>query len=302
MTEKQRIASLARTVASLTAQLAVARKGKAVIPKGPRRTFAKGFCRVIVTDTHGSSIDPRAAKAFLDDLEQINPAEVVMLGDHIDCGGFLAPHLRDDYVAELAYTVEGDVGAANEFLDSVQSRAPGAKIHYLEGNHEFRIQKFVVDQARGNVFDASWLAKMFSPPAVLNLQKRKITYYPQEGIYFDTENRGVIQLGKCRFMHGRYCTKNAAKSHLDEYVCNIVFGHTHRADSYIRRTMDDTFGAWNPGCLCITQPYYQHTANTHHTHGYGLQVVQGDGSFLHLNIPIIAGRSYLSPLASQLAA
>ena len=302
--ERAKVKRLERTIEELERQLHDARASKFRLPSGKPRTSSgrKSFCRVIVPDSHGCLIDAAACKAFLDDLEKIDPQEIVMLGDHLDCGGFLAQHHTMGYIAETRYTFEDDCSAANQFLDAIQKQAPNAAIHYLEGNHERRIETWIVDQTLRNLADAKFLHSMFSTTSVLGLNERGIRFYPQGKVNGGTNIPAIMQLGKCRFTHGIYTTKNAAKSHVDEYVCNIVFGHTHRADSYTRRTVDDTYSAWNPGCLCVQQKYYMHSRNTHHTHGYGLQAVQGDGGFLHLNIPIIDGVSYLKPLASQLGA
>jgi hypothetical protein len=54
--------------------------------------------------------------------------------------------------------------------------------------------------------------------------------------------------------------------------------------------------AWNPGCLCQLQPLWCHTRPTDWNHGYGVQSVLPSGEFLHINVPIIEGRSLLMPI------
>jgi hypothetical protein len=95
--------------------------------------------------------------------------------------------------------------------------------------------------------------------------------------------------------------KHAASVHLIKFGGNVVYGHTHRADSFVDRTVTEgVIGAWSPGCLCKLQPYWMHTNLTGWSHGYGLQLVAGDGSFLHINVPIIDGRSYLVQLTERI--
>ncbi len=72
-------------------------------------------------DSHGCFIDGAALNAFLGDLEAIKPAEVIMLGDHLDCGGFLAQHQTIGFVAESDYSYAEDVAACNQFLDAIRS-------------------------------------------------------------------------------------------------------------------------------------------------------------------------------------
>ena len=128
---RARIKSLEKQVDQLTSQLQDCRRAKFSIPKAGGKVGRpnKSYCRVVVPDSHGSYLDGPAARAFLNDLEQINPAEIVMLGDHLDCGGFLAQHHTLGYIAQGEYTFEHDVAAANKFLDEIQERAPHATIH-----------------------------------------------------------------------------------------------------------------------------------------------------------------------------
>jgi hypothetical protein len=86
--------------------------------------------------------------------------------------------------------------------------------------------------------------------------------------------------------------KHAAHSHLGKFGGNVVFGHTHRTDSMLVRTIKEgTIGAWNPGCLCRLQPLWMHTQPTDWSHGYHVQIVEPSGKFLPINIPIIDGWS-----------
>lgn len=287
-------------VERLHKQLDDMRKSRFRLPTGKPKGRKKGsFCRVIIPDSHGCYIDPLAAKAFLSDLEQIAPAEIVMLGDHLDASGFLAEHHTLSFIPETTYTFADDEAATNQFLDAIQERAPGARIHYLEGNHERRIEKWIVDKTIKNPADATFLKNLFSVETVLGLSKRGIEHYEQGKFYHDLPLPSTIKLGHCYFTHGEYTSKHAAAAHLSKYGGNVVFGHTHRRDSFFQRTVKEgQMGAWNPGCLCLIQRLWNYTNLTNWAHGYGLQAVQKDGSFLHINVPIIDGVSYLQPLAS----
>lgn len=269
--------------------------------KGRKRSKGARFCRVCIPDSHGTGIDPKAARALLDDLEIIKPAEVVMLGDHLDCGGFLAQHHTVGYVSQTGYTFEEDVQAANQFLDNVQQRVGRASYHYIEGNHERRLENWCVTQALKNGQDAQYLLSMFSADVVLNIQKRGMRWVKQNEYYDDVPLPATIKLGNCFFTHGSSTSKHAAHAHLQKFGGNVVYGHTHRMDSYFMRTVKTGgIGAWSPGCLCKLQPSWQHTNPTDWAHGYGLQLVMDDDDFLHINVPIIAGKSLLAPLIDAL--
>lgn len=285
-------------------QLLQSRESKIRIPMTPaKRKSTKQsdtFCRIIIPDSHGSSIDPASAAAMLADIAVLCPTSIIMLGDHIDCGGFLAQHHTIGYVAQSEYTFEEDCHAANQFLDQIQAAAPHARIEYLEGNHERRIENWCTTQALKNKTEARFLSSLFSTASVLHLVKRGIEFYQQGKFYDGLRIPATIRRDGCYFTHGEYTSRNAAASHLAKYNANIWYAHTHRMDMATKRTVKDgLIGAWNPGCLCLLQPLWQHTNLTDWGHGYGLQLVRAGFGHLNLQIPIIDGVSYLEPLVSR---
>lgn len=297
--DTSRIKDLEKLIDIQAEQIERMRSANYKMPVGVRMGSAGGsFCRVVIPDTHGNIADTAALAAMLGDLEVIQPSEVVMLGDHLECGGFLAQHHTLGYVAQTEYTFEQDVAATNALLDAIQSITKGAPIDYLEGNHERRIESWCVTQSLRNSEDAEYLRRMFSASAVLSLEARGIRWIRQGVFYDGISIPATIKKGHCYFTHGSSTAKHAASVHVAKFGANIVFGHTHRADGHMTRNVKDgLIGAWNPGCLCALQPLWQHTNPTEWSHGYGLQLVNGDGSFLHINVPIIDGKSYLEPLA-----
>ena len=263
--------------------------------------------RVIVPDSHGCFVDPLAASAMLADIAMLKPSSIILLGDHLDCGGFLAEHHTWGYVAETDYTFEDDCQATNQFLDALQSAAPQATIEYLEGNHERRIEKWIVTdvlkKGKGSSSSVKTLNALFSTETVLQLDKRKIPIYKQGQWYDGCHVPGTILRDNCYFTHGQFTSKAAAAAHLAKYNSNIWFGHTHRMDMATKRTVaSGPIGAWNPGCLCQLQPFWMHQNLTDWVNGYGIQLVQKGLGHLNLQIPIIDGVSYLSPLIRRGAA
>lgn len=268
-----------------------------------RKASAKGdFVRVIIPDTHGCHVDRKAVEALLGDLDTLQPREVIMLGDHLDCGGFLAQHHTLGHVAETAYSFHDDVAACNYLLDELQTAAAGAEFCYLEGNHERRIEQWCVTQAlkNGNPKDAAYLASLFSVEAVLSLEQRGIQLIKQGQWYDGLRIPATIKRGRCYFTHGTRTGVHAAKQTLGDFGGNVVFGHTHRIQQHQSWTVGGgDIAAWNVGFLAKIQPYWRHSAPTGWSHGYGVQFVKESGEFLHLTVPIIDGTSFLLPLADK---
>lgn len=302
--ERKRVAQLEKLVDKQQDRIDKMLKTRFKLPASKKTKGKTGsYTRIIIPDTHGAKIDPLAAAAFFADLEFLAPSvkEVVMLGDHLDAGGFLAQHHTLGYVAETEDTFEDDVVATNLLLDRVQSTCPEAEIHYIEGNHERRIERWCVTQALANRRDSAYLHRLFGVEAQLNLEKRNIRHYKQGVFYDDCRIPATFRLGRCFFTHGSRVGQNPAKLMLSDFGGNVVFGHVHRIDMAASRSVKDgEVGAWSPGCLCKLQPMYAHTQVTKWAHGYGLQFVNGGGDFLHINVPIIEGKSYLVPLAQRI--
>ncbi len=296
------VGSLKQQLSHATAQierLEKTKKAKVVVAKAARRRASGDIVRVVIPDTHGAKASHDALAAMLADIATLDPQEIILLGDHVDCGGHLAQHLVMGYVAETAYSYEDDVAAANTFLDALRKAAPSAKIEYLEGNHERRVETWCITQTLRHTKDAEGLRKLYAPEFRLFLNDRGIPYYRSGVFYDDLPVPGVIRRGKCYFFHGFSTARGATAATLEKIAGNCVFGHTHRAQSDVQRKVGvGVIGSWNPGCLCELQPLWQHTNPTDWTHGYAVQLATKEGDFLHLNIPIIGGKSLFASLVN----
>ena len=259
---------------------------------------SSSLVRLIVPDSHGSHVDEAAMAAMLRDAAGLNVNEIVLIGDHMDCGGTFNAHQRT-YTNELTESYEDDAGACNRLLDGLAKACPKARGWYLEGNHEQHVERWASRQFVSRK-DAEGLLARYAPAAVLRLRTRGITYIKRSEFYMGLSIPGTIRLGKCFFVHGISHSKNCAERHLNRFGASVVFGHVHRSQSVVSRTVaSDGHGAWCPGTLAKLQPLYRHTEPTEWTHGYGLQFVTREGRFMHLNVPLIRGESLLSGLIKR---
>ena len=295
-----RIAKLESELEHTNSTLERTRKARRAKLPAPNRVTARlpgDKVRVLIPDTHGAKVSKPALAAVLADIKTLNPHEVILLGDHVDCGGFLAQHHVMGYVAETEYSYEEDLEHANAFLDALRQVAPNAKIEYIEGNHERRVETWCVTQTLRHTRDSEALRRLYAPEFRLDLGKREIAYYRQGVFYDDLPIPGVIKRGNCYFFHGISTSKNAVATTVSQIAGNCVFGHTHRSQSEIvRRVGSGVIGSWNPGCLCELQPLWTHTAPTNWTHGYAVQLVAPSDRFLHLNIPVLDGQTHFTQL------
>lgn len=270
----------------------------------PSKIDPKGetMIRVCAGDVHGMRCDRDAVNTFLSDVKLLDPDEVVLGGDIVDCGGWLAKHHTIGYVAEMDYSYQEDIAVANEFLDRLQEVAPRAVIHYLAGNHEVRLERWIVDQVVGNNRDAEFLRKHFSPESLLRLKDRGIAYYEREEVHEQGLPRGWIKLGNMHFTHSLSYSKNAARDAAGKTAGNVTYWCTHREDSAtIVFPGVGIVKAFNPGCLCSMQPIWKVSFPTEWSQGYGIDVISGDGNFQRIQVPIWRGKSLATAMIHRLS-
>lgn len=299
-------ASLKKQLAEAVGALEAARNAKPP-PRSPNKgaSLRADHVRVFAGDLHGYYQDVDAVKAFMSDMKLLQPREICLLGDMLDCGGFLAQHLTLGFVAEGEYTFEQDVAAANDFLTRLQKVYPKARITYLEGNHEHRLEKWCITQTLRNSKDARMLYEHFNPVTVLSLRQRGIRYVTQSEFADGVSIRGTVRYGHsgCEVYatHGITACKHAAFRHVERFGGNVVYGHTHRADSAIINTVASTIiGAWSPGCLSQRVRLWNHQNQPDSwTRGYHVQFVSKSGLFQPVNVSIVGGASLMHSLLKK---
>ena len=279
-----------------------ARKAK---PKAPAIRKASAFKRgdiveVILSDVHGSKQCPKAVAAALADIKMLNDSlgvdRVILLGDILDVGGFLAEHHTLGFIPETSDGgYEADIAAANAFLNQLEKAAPTAagNVHYIAGNHEHRVDRWILRQKLARQEDINFLQRQFGAEHVLKLADRGISYYPYGQVNEGYSVRGWCNFDNLHFTHKVSNARNAAYSALGTTTGNIIFGDTHRQDYHPVSDQEGNLrAAWNTGCLCEPQPYYAQTRNTGWTHGYCVRFIdKAADSFQMIQILIDRGRS-----------
>jgi predicted phosphodiesterase len=248
--------------------------------------------RVVVPDSHGCFIDPKAAKACLDIIRKVKPDEIVHLGDAVDASGIFSK-FAPQYVREKSYSYKNDIDAARAFLTDIGKSAPSATKFFLYGNHEDHAERFIAATFASRV-DAEMAMPSFDPAVLLGLKELGYFCLRRSEQHGGMATRGVLSLEGCHFAHGLTACVHAASKHLDIMGDSIAFGHTHRAQMLTKRRPNGlTITAQCPGTLAKLNPLYQHGTPNTWSHGVGLQFV--DRGQLHaFNIPIINGKWFLT--------
>lgn len=264
------------------------------VPK-PKIRRAEKEDRVIVIwpDVHGAKQDQAAVAAFLGDVKRLDPDEGVGLGDLADCGGFLGAHHVLGFVAETSDTYEEDIEASNKFLDAFQASAPRAGMRLIEGNHEHRVEKWAITTTLRSPRDSKWMRDRVAPDVLLRVKERGARYYRRAETYDGMPVQGATRIGKLGIMHGLLNGNGAPDAVLNKFAMNMVYGHTHKMQSRVKRTGVGMIGAWNLGTLAKLQQFYAHGAPTDHAHGYGVVFMARSGLFQMVPVSIVDGVSLL---------
>ena len=259
------------------------------------------FVRCLAGDIHGMKHDPAAVKAWLRDVKTVDPDEVVILGDYIDCGGFLSEYKATNWVDAYGYSYEEDIEATNAILDSLQEAAPRARIEIIEGNHEDRVERYAVSTNPGSRLAAEAVLKAISPEYLCHLKERGITYYRRGEIHNVPNEPGWIRKGKVLMAHRVGTCRNAAMQSVTKTGQNVFYADTHRADhATIKTPANGRIGAWNFGCLCqAARPLWSRSNYSDWTQGHGVQFVSRSENFLVVPVGIENGESFLTPLLEK---
>lgn len=210
-----------------------------------------GFRRDIQTAQLDAFHDEAAMAAALAVIRQVSPSLVVLLGDFLDFANFGTFELE----AGFALTVQPAIDRAHRFLVEIMAAAPGCEIVLLEGNHDRRLQKATLRNAResfglkrADSQPDEW--PVLSVPFLLRLDELNVEYvggYPA-GIYWLNDRLACVHGSKVR------STGSTAQAVVDDERISVIFGHVHRIEQAhrTRRVRDGhrVSVAASPGCLC----------------------------------------------------
>ncbi len=164
-------------------------------------------------------------------IAAIEPDEVVLGGDYLDCGSI--SHWKENKRLELeGARYKQEIKTANYWLDYIQ-RYTG-KVTYLIGNHEDWIEQYVQKNPQMQGF--------VDLDENLCLTKRGIDVYPLNTLY---------KTGALHWTHGMFTTMHHAKKHYDRLGCSVIYGHVHTHQVWsCNQQMQEPFVSMSIGGLC----------------------------------------------------
>lgn len=209
-----------------------------------------GYRRDILREDYDPFHDEQAMDVALQVVKETQPDVIVNLGDLVDLPEFS----RHPQEPGFARTTQRSIDRAHEWLAQQRASSPDAQIVLLEGNHDRRLEKAIVQNAqsafglqRANVPE-SW--PVLSLPFLLRMDELGVEYiegYPAN-IFWINDNLACIHGHKSR------SGGSTAAAVVGDERSSIIFGHIHRIELQhqtrrIRSGSKNNLAAC-PGCLC----------------------------------------------------
>lgn len=222
---------------------------------------------VLLFDLHVPEHDRKMFHAILAFLEDYKPDEIVIGGDFLELVS-CSMHSWNDGSAQL----ELDVEAGRTALTALRAAAPNAKMTYLEGNHETRLTRFLMEKA-------PTLTGAITLPEKLDFAGLNITWVP--------EGAQPIHRGTLDILHGHQLGTGGGyglpKYHTAKAVAvygqpnrRILYGHTHTDQESGQTTYQGRATAKSFGCGRSLQPAWLRGAPSGWMHEFGVAVIGPD--------------------------
>ena len=196
--------------------------------------------RAIVTpDKHFPLADYAAIRVVCKAIELIKPNIYIDLGDTGEWEMFSSHYWKDREKPPLEVLIpmlDREVQLVNDGMDIIDASLDKAKCkqrHFIQGNHEVWLDKFVTKHP---------YLPQYETKKALKLKERKYKYW-------EYISHKKLKIGKLNFTHGDYVPIHHAKKHLSSYKENIMYGHTHDLQRFTDTGLGGTQSAWSMGCL-----------------------------------------------------
>ena len=224
---------------------------------------------VVLSDIHFPYHDDKALKAVYNFLSNTHVDTIILNGDILD---FYDVSSFDKDPSRIN-SLQKEIDMAQKFFKKLRSLAPKARIIFVKGNHEDRIERYLRKHPELYSLDALKL------PNLLNLDNYVIEY----------KDKG-FKLGGLKIIHGDIVRKFSgytARGELEKHDSSGICGHVHRLSCYYYRTPERYLAWYESGCLCDLNPEYINEPNWQQGFLYGY--VEKD-SFAVTPIPIVDGK------------
>jgi predicted phosphodiesterase len=230
---------------------------------------------LLVPDTHVPYHDVKAFRLMLKAAKAAQIKNACILGDFIDCFAVSSHPKSPDRRLDLGY----EVGATREALGEIEEVCTGGKNLYVDGNHEDRLERYLVDKA---------------PALFGSVKLHKLLGLAERG-WRHVRYKDHVSIGKLYITHdvgkaGKYAHYDA----LNAFQGNVVIGHTHRLGYTVEGTAK---GKPHVGAMLgwlgdfeACDYMVRVRARRDWVHGFGVAYKEPNGCVHVTPIPIVNGK------------
>lgn len=205
-----------------------------------RNSSSKSQSYLFLSDIHVPYHDLRSVSYACEFIRNFKPDAIYLIGDIVDFYS-LSKYDKDP---KRLLTLQDDIDQTVEVLSAIRESAADTPIFFRSGNHEHRLDKYLVSHPEISQLRAMRLSQL------LEFDRLSITEIGY------TENH---ELHGLQVEHGDIVRKRSgstAGGMLDKRWKSGISGHTHRMGiHYVSNASGNYFWVEN-GCMCSLSPHY----------------------------------------------
>lgn len=224
---------------------------------------------IVISDIHYPFEDKKAIKAMLQFIKLHKVQTIILNGDILD----MYDVSSFDKSPERINSLQKELNKAKALFKELRRILPEAEIVFVKGNHEFRLERYLMKHPELFSLDCLKL------PKLLGLDEFDIKYYDKH-----------YKLGPLKITHGSVVRKFSAytaHAEMDKHDTSGISGHTHRLGVFYKQTPSRYMAWYESGCLCDIEPEYVNSPDWQQGFIYGYVDKE---SFAVTPIPIVDGK------------
>lgn len=152
-------------------------------------------------------------KLVLDVAEDLKVDRIILNGDVVD---FYGVNMHGPKHPDIAFTLEDELNDGRQFMEDLRKRFPNTEIVYNAGNHGFRLDRFILKNAK--VF---W--NLLTIENHFRLKELDIEYHPYNNKYQIEETNCFVQHSPPSYSSAKACLNKK----MDQ---TYIYGCTHREE------------------------------------------------------------------------
>jgi len=212
---------------------------------------------LIIPDSHLPDHDPEAMDLALEVGSYLGISAIYFLGDLLDMYS-VTLHPKSP---EIITFLDDEIQAGCEFLNMIDHEFSGIKKVFIEGNHEFRLSRYITKNAP-ELFGFIKIADLLEIPERLDWE------------WVDYGHAQYTQILGSKLYARHEPIGTSAKTTATRAMKSVVFGHTHRIESQEVTSIDgESYRAFSPGWLGDKNKKSFNYVRNHHQWSQGFAIV-----------------------------